>query len=66
MTRDAFKKWQRQGGNDLKEAYMKMKRESKAAVAKAKHEAHKEWYDKTETSEGERKVVPPRISSAAP
>ena len=35
--KDAFKKWQRQGGNELKEAY-------------------KEWYDKTETSEGERMI----------
>ena len=32
---DAFKKLQMQGGNELKEAYKNMKREAKAAVAKA-------------------------------
>ena len=40
------------GGNELKEAYTKMKREAKAAVAKAKNEAYKEWYDKMGTEEG--------------
>ena len=41
----AFKKWQMQGGNELKEAYKNMKREAKVVVAKAKNEAYKEWYD---------------------
>ena len=34
--KDAFKKWQMQGGYELKEAYKNTKREAKAAVAKAK------------------------------
>ena len=54
--RDAFKKWQMQGGNDLKEVYMNTKREAKAAVAKAKNEAYKEWHDKMGTEEGERMI----------
>ena len=33
-----------------------MKREAKAAVAKAKNEAYKEWYDKMGTEEGERMI----------
>ena len=32
------------------------KREAKAAVAKAKNEAYKEWYDKMGTEEGERMI----------
>ena len=54
--KDAFKKWQVQGGNELKEAYKNTKREAKAAVAKAKNEAYKEWYDKMGTEEGERMI----------
>ena len=54
--KDAFKKWQMQGGNELKEAYKTTKREAKAAVAKAKHEAYKEWYDKMGTEGGERMI----------
>ena len=38
--KDAFKKRQMQGGNELKEAYKNMKRQAKAAVAKAKHEVY--------------------------
>ena len=34
--KDAFKKWQMQGGNKMKEVYKNMKRGAKAAVAKAK------------------------------
>ena len=45
-----------QGGNELKEAYKNMKREAKAAVAKAKTEAYKQWYDKMRTDEGERMI----------
>ena len=45
-----------QGGNELKEAYKNMKREAKVAVAKAKNEAYKEWYDKMGTEEGERMI----------
>ena len=45
-----------QGGNELKEAYKKMKREAKAAVAKAKNETYKEWYDKMGTEEGVRLI----------
>ena len=45
-----------QGGNELKEAFENMKREAKAAVAKAKNEAYKEWYDKMGTEEGERTI----------
>ena len=44
--KDAFKKWQMQGGNELKEAYKNMKREAKAAVAKVKNEAYEEFNDK--------------------
>ena len=51
--RDAFKKWQMQGGNELKEVYKNMKRKAKAAVANAKNEACKEWYNKKGTEEGE-------------
>ncbi|KAK2192629.1 hypothetical protein NP493_27g00033 [Ridgeia piscesae] len=46
--KDVFKKWQVHGGNELKEAYKNTKREAKAAVAKAKNDAHKERYDKME------------------
>ena len=35
---------------------MLMKTEAKPAVAKAKNEAYKEWYDKTGTEEGERMI----------
>ena len=55
-----------QGGNELKEAYKNMKRETKAAVAKYTNEAYKEWYDKMGTEEGERmiyKVTKQRASS---
>ena len=45
-----------QGGNELKEACKNMKREAKVAVAKAKNEAYKEWYDKMGTEEGERLI----------
>ena len=38
------------------EAYKNMKREAKAAVAKAKNEACKEWYEKMGTEEGERMI----------
>ena len=57
--KDAFKKWQIQGGSELKEAYKNMKRErerereAKAAVAKDTNEAYKERYDKMGTEEGE-------------
>ena len=34
--KDAFMKWQIQGGNELKEAYKNTMREAKAAVASAK------------------------------
>ena len=44
--KDAFKKWQMQGGNELKEAYMGMKRKAKAVVAKVKYEAYKECGDR--------------------
>ena len=54
--KDAFTKWQMQGGNELKDAYKNTKREAKAAVAKAKNEAYKEWYDKMGTEEGERVI----------
>ena len=54
--KDAFKKCQLQGGNEMKEAYKNTKREAKAAVAKAKNEAYKEWYDKMRTEEGERMI----------
>ena len=54
--KDAFKKCQKQGENELKEAYKNMKREAKAAVAKAKNEAYKRWYDKMGTEEGERMI----------
>ena len=54
--KDAFKKWQMQGGNELKEAYKNTKREAKAAVTKAKNEAYKEWYDKMATEEGDRMI----------
>ena len=54
--KDAFKKWQMQGEDELKEAYKNTKREAKAAVAKAKNEAYKEWYDKMGTEEGERLI----------
>ena len=45
------------GGNELKEAYKNTKREAKAAVAKAKNEADKEWHDKMGTEEGERMIL---------
>ena len=54
--KEAFKKWQMQGGNELKEAYKNPKREAKAAVAKATNEAYKEWYGKMGTEEGERMI----------
>ena len=53
MKQDEFKKWQMQGGNELKEAYKNMKRGAKAAVAKAKNEAYREWHDNMGTEEGE-------------
>ena len=56
-----------QGGNELKEAYKNMKREAKAAVAKAKNEAYKGWYEKMGTEEGERiiyKVAKQRVRSS--
>ena len=49
-------KWQMQDGNELKEDYKNTKREAKAAVAKAKNETCKEWYDKMGTEEGERMI----------
>ena len=35
---------------------IRTRREAKAAVAKAKHEAYKEWYDKMGPEEGERMI----------
>ena len=54
--KDAFQKWQMQGGNELKDAYKNPKKDAKAAVAKANNEAYKEWYDKMGTEEGERMI----------
>ena len=54
--KDAFKKWQMQGGNELKEAYKNTKSEAKAALAKAKNEAYEEFNDKMGTEEGERMI----------
>ena len=54
--KNAFKKWQMQGGNELNEAYKNMKREAKPAVAKPKNEAFKEWYDKMGSEEGEQMI----------
>jgi len=50
----------------MKEANKNMKRGAKAAVAKAKTEADKEWHDKMGTEEGERmicKVAKQRVIS---
>ena len=41
-----------------------MKREAKAAVAKANNEAYKEWYDKMGTDEGERLIY--RVAKQRP
>ena len=54
--KDAFKKWQMQCRNELKQAYKNMKSEAKAEAAKAKNEAYKEWYDKMGTEEGEQMI----------
>ncbi|XP_047495893.1 uncharacterized protein LOC125043700 [Penaeus chinensis] len=62
----AFKAWQRDRDEDLREAYKEAKREAKRAVAKDKEEAWREWYEKMETKEGERiiyKVAKQRAQS---
>ncbi|XP_047487258.1 uncharacterized protein LOC125038065 [Penaeus chinensis] len=51
---------------DLREAYKEAKREPKIALAKAKEEAWREWYEKMETKEEERiiyKVAKQRAQS---
>ena len=53
-----------QGGDELKEAYKIMKREVKAAVAKVKNEAYKQWYEKVGTEEVERMIYKVEKQSA--
>ncbi|XP_034047688.1 collagen alpha-2(V) chain [Thalassophryne amazonica] len=54
--KEAYKSWQRSGGDDKRNAYKEAKREAKRAVAKAKKEVWKDWYDNLETKEGEKKI----------
>ena len=54
--KEAFKDWQQRGGQELKEVYQQAKRKTKRAVAKAKEEAWKKWYDNMETKEGEKLI----------
>ena len=52
--KEAFKRWQTEGGTEAKVEYKKLKREAKRIVAKAKSEAHRDWYEKLGTKEGEK------------
>ncbi|XP_063595366.1 uncharacterized protein LOC134772326 [Penaeus indicus] len=62
----ASKAWQSDRDENLRETYKEAKRKAKRAVAKAKEEAWREWYEKMETNEGERiiyKVAKQRVQS---
>ena len=52
----AFKNWQKEGTDQLKMLYKEKKKEAKRAVAKAKDEGYKEWYDNLGTKEGEKMI----------
>ena len=49
--KEAFKNWQREGTDQLKEVYKEKKKEAKRAVAKAKEEGYKEWCENLDTLE---------------
>ena len=54
--KEAFKNWQREGTDQLKEVYKEKKKEAKRAVAKAKEEGYKKWYENLDTREGEKTI----------
>ncbi|GFS15628.1 endonuclease-reverse transcriptase HmRTE-e01 [Elysia marginata] len=54
--KEAFKNWQREGTDQLKELYKEKKKEAERAVAKAKKEGYKEWYENLDTREGEKTI----------
>ena len=54
--KEAFKNWQREGTDQLKEVYKEKKKEAKRAVAKAKEEGYKEWYENLDSREGEKTI----------
>jgi len=56
IKKQRFKEWQKNGNDENKEAYKQAKREAKIAVAKAKTDAWKEWYENLESKEGERTI----------
>ena len=51
--KNAFKSWQKDRVESKKEEYKSAKKKAKVAVAKAKDNAYKKWYDKLGTKEGE-------------
>ncbi|GFS01871.1 endonuclease-reverse transcriptase HmRTE-e01 [Elysia marginata] len=51
--KEAFKNWQREGTDQLKEVYKEKKKEAKRAVAKAKEVSYKQWYENLDTREGD-------------
>ena len=54
--KEAFKNWQTEGTDQLKEVYKEKKKEAKRDVAKAKEEGYKEWYENLDTREGEKTI----------
>ena len=54
--KEAFKNWQREGTDQLKEVYKEKTKEAKRAVAKAKEEGYKEWYENLDSREGEKTI----------
>ncbi|GFR72581.1 asparagine--tRNA ligase [Elysia marginata] len=54
--KEAFKNWQREGTDQLKEVYKEKKKEAKTAVSKAKEEGYKEWYKNLDIWEGEKTI----------
>ncbi|GFS10824.1 endonuclease-reverse transcriptase HmRTE-e01 [Elysia marginata] len=54
--KEAFKNRQREGTDQLKEVHKEKKKEAKRAVAKAKEEGYKEWYENLDTREGEKTI----------
>ena len=54
--KEAFKNWQREGTEQLKEVYKEKTKEAKRVVAKAKGEGYKECYENIDTREGEKTI----------
>ena len=56
QKKKAYKAWQKEKNEEKKDEYKEAKKRAKEAVAIAKEEACKEWYEKLDTKEGEQLI----------